>query len=121
MPTLRDPFEVELDGETAVITPTRSLPELDFQEIEAAADKVLNLLSRAGARNVVADLRRMDWCGSTVLGFFVRLSRMVRLRSGRMAFCNVSEHEDEILALANLEGVWPVCASKEDAIRAVGG
>jgi anti-anti-sigma regulatory factor len=63
----------------------------------------------------------MDYGGSTALGFFVRLSLAVRDRGGRMAFCNVSEHEREILETTNLDWLCPLCVSRQDALRAVRG
>jgi hypothetical protein len=38
-----------------------------------------------------------------------------------MAFCRVSEHEREILQATRLDGLWPVCLSREEALHAVRG
>src|SRR5262245_21353867 len=89
-------FEVGFDGDTMIVTPVGNLGELAFREIEAGADEVLSLLKRTRARNVVVDLHRMDYSGSTALGFFIQLAKMVRSGKGRLAFCNTSEHEKEI-------------------------
>jgi anti-anti-sigma factor len=112
-------FDLEVEGETVIVTPTEDLRELDFAEIGAGAEEVLALLGRTPARNVVVDLRRTDYYGSTALGFFVRVWKRVRGRGGRMAWCNVSAHEEEILRLARLDRLWPVCPSREEALAAV--
>jgi anti-anti-sigma factor len=114
-------FDLEVEGETVVVTPTEDLRELEFAEIGVAAEEVLGLLDRGPARNVVVDFRRTDYYGSTALGVFLRLWKRVRSRGRRMAFCNVSAHEEEILRLANLDRLWPVCPSREEALAAVRG
>jgi anti-anti-sigma factor len=114
-------FEVERDGQTLVLTPRTDLRELDYPAIEAGARDILDLLGNGTIKHVVVDLHRTDYCGSTALGFFVRLWKRVRDRNGRMAFCGVSEHEREILKVTNLDGLWPLCASREEAIKAVLG
>jgi hypothetical protein len=42
-------------------------------------------------------------------------------RGGRIAFCNVSPHEREILAVTGLNGLWPVYPSRAEAVAAVAG
>jgi anti-anti-sigma factor len=68
---------------------------------------------------VVLDFRKTDYYGSTALGFFVKLWKRVRDRDGRMAFCGVSDHEREILRVTHLDGMWPICSSREEAVQAV--
>lgn len=114
-------FDVELRGETAIVTPGGDLRELDFQEIEAGEKEVLVFLERTHVRDVIVDLNRMDYGGSTALEFFMRLSTSVRSRNGCMIFCNVSERQKEILRLADLDGMWPIHRSKEEALRSIKG
>jgi hypothetical protein len=37
-----------------------------------------------------------------------------------MAFCNVSDHEREILKVTKLDSLWTICGSREEAMQAVG-
>jgi anti-sigma B factor antagonist len=112
-------FGLELRGQTAIVRPVGNLRELDCLDIEAGEQEVLAFLDRTRARGVVLDLGRMDYSGSTALGVFVRLSRRVISGNGRMAACNVSEHEKEIFRLTHLDRLWPVYPSIEEAFRAV--
>jgi anti-anti-sigma factor len=114
-------FAVELVGGTLIVTAADGLGEFAFREIEAGGSAVLARLGRGAARNVVVDLRRADYCGSTALGFFARLWKRVRECNGRMALCGVSDNVREILAVTRLCDVWPVYPSKEEALGAVGG
>lgn len=113
-------FEIEREGTTIVVTPLADLRELDYQQIEEGAKEVLGLLDGASASNVILDLRRTDYYGSTALGFFLKLWKRVRTRNGHMAFCNVSAHEKEILQITRLDHLWPICSSRKEALHAVG-
>jgi anti-anti-sigma factor len=121
MGTVNGEFEVEREGQTLVVTALKDLRELDYQQIEAGATGILNLLGNGAVKNVVLDLHRTDYYGSTALGFFVKLWKRVRDRNGRLAFCGVSEHEREILKVTYLDGLWPICSSREDALQTVQG
>jgi anti-anti-sigma factor len=114
-------YELEQQGETLVVTPTTDLQELRYEEIEGGAGDVLRWLDGGPIRNVVLDFHRTAYYGSTALGFFIKVWKRVRSRGGRMAFCNVSKLEREILQVTKLDGLWPVCASRAEALAAVGG
>jgi anti-anti-sigma factor len=114
-------FEVERDGPTLLVTPRRNLQELDYAEIETGARDILELLENGTIKNLVLDFHNTDYYGSTALAFFVKLWKRVRELGGRMAFCGVSNHEREILKMTQLDGLWPVCSSREEALKAVQG
>ncbi len=113
------PFEARVEGDALVVAPKGNLPELAFQEIEAGAKEVLALAARPQVKNAVVDLGHADYCGSTVLGFFIGLWRVVKARGGRMVLCNVSAHEREVLRVTRLAPLWPVFPSREEALEAV--
>ncbi len=117
--TLANILEVKREGETVIVIPLANLGELAYPQIMAGAKEVLELLNRTPAENVVMDFCKTDYCGSTALDFFVKLWVGVRKRNGRMAFCNVSDHEKEILRTTNLDQLWPICRSREEALQAV--
>jgi anti-anti-sigma factor len=114
-------FNTVVEGETIILTPVANLRELEFEEINVEAKAVLAMLSAGPARNVVVDFGHTDYFGSTALGFFTQLWQQVKRRNGRLAFCNVSPHEREILRVAGLDGLWPICASRPEALEAVRG
>jgi anti-sigma B factor antagonist len=119
MTTGRGPFAVERKGSTLIVTALMDLRELDYLEVETGAQDILGLLQNGTIRNVVLDFHKVDYYGSTALGFFVKLWKRVRQGKGRMAFCCLSEHEREILKVTSLDRLWPICASREEALRAV--
>ncbi len=110
-------FEIERAEGTLILTPQTDLHELDYQQIEADAAEVLTLLNQPPVQNVLIDFHRTDSYGTTALGFFVRVWKRVKSMNGNMAFCNISDHEMEILKVTKLDKVWPICTSREEALR----
>ena len=112
-------FETERQENTLIIVPAVDLRELDYQRIEAGARDILFLLNATSIKNVVMDFHKTDYYGSTALGFFLKLWKRVRSQKGRMAFCNVSDHEKEILQIMHLDRLWPICLSRFEALEVV--
>jgi anti-anti-sigma factor len=112
-------FEIEVEGDTVIVVPAVDLGELDYQRIEAGTTAILELLNGTGIKNAVVDFGKTDYFGSSALGFFLRLWKRVRGRNGRMAFCNLSKHEKEILQITDLDHLWPICSSRIEALAAV--
>jgi anti-anti-sigma factor len=119
MVTASDLFEVERSGQTLIVTPRHNLSELEWPAIDAGMVEVLELLSNGTIQNVVLDFHRTDYYGSTALGYFLKLWKRVREVKGRLAFCRLSTHQREILQVAGLDRLWPVCASREEALQAI--
>ncbi len=117
--TIAGIFETEREGQTIIVTPLADLRELEFEQIEAGAADILHFLANGIIKNVVLDFHKTDYFGSTALGFFIKLWKRVRAKAGQMAFCNLSEHEKEILAVTHLDEIWPICNSRGAAFRVV--
>ena len=112
-------FEIERQGDTVIVTPVTNLGEFAFHEVENDAATVLSLLDKGDVKNVVLDFHKTDHYGSTALGFFIKLLKRVRSMHGQMALCRVSAHEMDILRLLKLDQVWPICASRDEALGVV--
>jgi hypothetical protein len=82
---------------------------------------VLALLGRIPGKHILVDLWRRDHCGSTALRFFHSLWKKARGHRGRLVFCNVSDHGQEIFQVSNMDGLGPICASREEALATVRG
>jgi anti-anti-sigma factor len=117
--TKRSMFDVERDGEVLILIPRADLGESDYQDIESGARGVLELASAPEVKGVVLDFHRTNYYGSTALGLFLRLWKRGGSRGGRMAFCNLSPNEREILAVTRLDTLWPAYTSREEAVKAV--
>ena len=110
-------FEVvRMGGGRVVVTPKRNLSEFDFLEIE---DELLALAGDQSVERVIVDFHRTDYLGSSALGRLVWLDQTLRGRGGRLAFCNVSAHQKEIVGVVGLATKWPTYATLQDALVAV--
>ena len=112
-------FEIEQEDDTLIVVPVVDLREPDYQRIEAGAGEILELLNGTGIKNVILDFGKTAYHGSTALGFFLMLWNRVRVRNGRIAFCNVSIHEKEIPPMTHLDHCWPICSSRVEALKTV--
>jgi anti-anti-sigma factor len=119
LPSAGEIFAIEEQGNTLLVVPVMDLRELDYQRIEEGAKRILDLLNAPGIQNVVLDFHQTDYYGSTALGFFTKLWKRVSEQKGRMAFCNVSDHEEEILRITHLDRLWPICSSRSEALETV--
>ena len=114
-----DVFLVEHVDETLVVTPTSDLSELDFDRIQSSAEKVIRTFDRSSMRNVVLDLSRTTYHGSTALGFFVRLWKRVKTVGGNMVLCGLSHNEKEVLHVTRLDTLWPQRDTRDEALADV--
>jgi anti-sigma B factor antagonist len=114
-------FEVETAPDTLVIVPVANLSELSHNELEQEAAEIIQQFETSNLRHVVIDFQQTDYFGSTALGFFVKLWKMVIHRQGRMALCGISKHEEDILKTTRLDQIWPLFTTRPDALQAVKG
>jgi anti-anti-sigma factor len=112
-------FELENEGDTIIVIPTVDMREFEYQRIQSGAKQVFDLVESGSAKNVVMDFSKTDYYGSTALGFFLKLWTRVTSRGGRMAFCNISAHEKEILEITMLHRLWPIYGSRKEALERV--
>ena len=112
-------FHIDNQSDTLVVTPRVNLGELKYGLIERGGQSVLDAFESTDAKNLVVDFGQTDYCGSSALGFFLRLWNRARARDGHMALCNVSSHGLEILRMMRLDTLWSICDTMEDALKAV--
>jgi anti-anti-sigma factor len=115
----RKVFDVEHEGETIIVTPRPVAAKLDYADSKAGVSEVLGVLNDTPAKNVVVDLRRTERCGSAALSLFLRLWKSVRARDGRMILCNVSHYVTELLCATNLDYLYSIGLTREQALAAV--
>lgn len=114
-------LKVERDGVTIVVTPVADLRESEIKSLQDEFQAVLDILADGAVKNVVMDFEQTDYYGSTALGFFVKVWKRVRCAGGRMAFCGVSKHEQQILEITNLNTLWPIYGTRDEALAYVNG
>ena len=114
-------FQTERVGNTLVVTPTSELSEFDLDPIQAGAEEVFAEFSDETVQNVVVDLERTAYFGSTGLGFFVRLWKRVKMGEGEMVFCGASPNVKEVFRVTRFDQVWPQRSNREQALQDLSG
>lgn len=115
-----DLLSIECRNGVIVVTPLSDLGEFAVNRVEKGAEQALTKFQEThDCRHVVVDFCRTDYFGSSALGLFVRLWKRVRQRQGRMAMCNLSKHESEVLKITRLDEFWAICDTLEEATASV--
>ncbi|MEX2558638.1 MAG: STAS domain-containing protein [Pirellulales bacterium] len=112
-------FELEQIGATVVASVTRDLGEFDFPRIEAEVNEALDKLDESRARNLLVDFHRSEYFGSSVLGLLLKLRKQMAGCQGRMVLCGISEHQRAVLRATRLDGMWPIFATRAEALEAI--
>jgi anti-anti-sigma factor len=109
-------FSYERHGDTLVVMPVVNLSEFEFAHIEQEVRSLLEFLDTSRIANVVVDFQRTSYFGSTAISALLKLSEKVHEKHGAMVLCNLSKGEHEILDVANLESLWRIAASRQEAM-----
>lgn len=109
-------FAIDCSDDVIIVTPGGNLGEFVVSLVEQDAETTLTTFQeKHDCRHVIIDFCHTDYFGSSALGLFVRLWKRVRERGGRMALCNLSEHEIEVLKITRLNEFWPICKTLGEA------
>lgn len=114
MPYTSNSF-VRHDG-TVVIAFPRNLRCHYFQ---AECQRLEEDLRRGVVKNVVIDCSHTTCFGCTALGLIVRLWKTTNSYGGRFSMCCLSELHQEMLSVMRLNGLWPIYASRAEALEEV--
>ena len=115
-------FDVAQLDHTVVITPLRNPSELGSDDLlECDPGGAIRLLESHQARNVIIDCHNIDRCCSSGFGLFIKLWKRSQANLGRMAFCNVSPHMQQIIGILSLDAMWPVVGSLSEAVVFIEG
>jgi anti-anti-sigma factor len=82
----------------------------------AAATERLLYEHSAGARQLVVDLSAVGYLNSAGLRVLVGAGRELQAVGGRLILCAVPSYIKEVLDIAGLSSLFPVCASRAEAL-----
>jgi anti-anti-sigma factor len=115
--TTKPIFAFDYESGVVVLESQVNLGALTYHQYEHDLKHVLDALLVDQARHVVIDVEKSSYFGSAVLGFFVGVWRIARRRSGAMIMCGVSPFALEILRIAALDTLWPICRTRTEALE----
>lgn len=112
-------FEVSSDGSTLVIVPLGSVGSLAGEGVNAELEELTARLRDSGLKQVIFDFHKVDYFGSSMLGAMHTVWKLVAAGGGKMAVCNLSDVEREVLEVSRFDTLWPIYATREEAMAAV--
>ena len=107
--------ESELDGSRLF----EVTGDLDVSNASPFVERLLDAADRADAR-IVLDLDRADFIDSTVLNALFTARRHLQANGGRLAIVCTKDHLYRVLEAAGIDGPYPIVASRDAALAALG-
>ena len=109
-------LSVATEKETLIVMPLHSVGSFSEEDIKPELDALLAQLQPPEPRNVVIDLAKVPYFGTALLKAIHAVWRRVGKLEGKMALCNVSDMGREVLRVSKFDTLWPVCASRAEAM-----
>lgn len=106
------------DG-TVVIAFPKNLRNTTCRHFQAECQRLEEDMRRGVVRNVVIDCSETNCFGCSALGLFVRLWKTAETHGGQFAMCCLSDLHQEMLTVMRLDNLWPVYATRHDALAAI--
>ena len=93
--------------------------ELDVSNADEFVELMYTAVVRPGVR-VVLDLSRADFIDSTVLNVLFVSAARLRASGGRLAIVCSPDHIYRVLEAAGMDAVYPIVATREQALARLG-
>lgn len=114
-------FHVERRGEVAVVIPSAKVEEMHESLMEQAAKLVINSLKEDPPAGIVIDLSQVNYVGSVFVSFLLRCHMLAKKQGSEIVLAGASEPARELLHLLDLETIWAIYATRQEALEALGG
>ena len=113
-------FNSETERHTLIVRPLRSIGSLAEENVKPELDSILKQVQDLDLKNAVIDLAEIPYFGTSMLEAMYTIWRHVRDKEGKMAVCNASKMGREILRVSRFDTLWPVYATRDEALDALG-
>jgi anti-sigma B factor antagonist len=113
----RNVLHSELSENAVIVVPLRDVGSMSEEHVRSELDAVLAQVQASGAKNVVVDFAHLPYFGSAMLEVMLAIWRRVRTDEGKMAVCNASEMEREVLRISAFDSLWPMCSTRAEAME----
>ena len=114
-------FRIERHGEIAVVIPSSKVEEMHEALIVQAAKIVVNSLKEDPPAGIVIDLSQVNYVGSVFVSFLLRCHMLAKKQGSEIVLAGASEPARELLHLLDLETIWAIYKTRQEAINALGG
>lgn len=89
-------------------------------EAETFRDLFRSLI-KEGKKNVIINLKEVDWISSTGIGIMIRGYKTVREAGGDLVMVHVGERTQQVFNVLRLEHIFKIMDSEEEAVSYLNG
>ena len=89
--------------------------------IQQAAKLVVNSLKEDPPAGIIIDLSQVSYFGSVFLSFLLRCHMLAKKQGSEIVLAGASEPARELLHLLDLETLWALYVTRQEAIEALSG
>lgn len=114
-------FTVTRPDDVLVAALNRDVGNFAEAEILRETNRLIEQFQSSPASGVIVDFEHAEYFGSTMLEALRLLWTHLRKSDARLVLCCVSEVGREILQVAHFDTVWPMCATRDEAVRVASG
>jgi anti-sigma B factor antagonist len=114
-------FQIERHGEIALVIPSPKVEEMHETMISQAATLVVNSLKEDPPAGIVIDLSRVHYFGSVFVSFLLRCHMLAKKQGSELVLAGATEPALELLKLLDLQTLWAIYDSRQEALEALGG
>lgn len=114
-------FRIERHGEIAVVIPSPKVEEMHETMIQQAANMVVSSLMDDPPEGIVVDLSNVNYFGSVFVSFLLRCHMRAKKQGSEIVLAGASEPARELLHLLDLETLWAIYPTRQEAIEALSG
>jgi anti-sigma B factor antagonist len=114
-----DIFTIERHGDLRLFIAHQALEAIDASLEPHVAGVLLTPLKDSTSPLVLFDLGSVDYFGSMFLSLLLRCWKLTNSLGGMMALCGVSSHAKELLRLTSLDIIFPIYATRQEAMEAL--
>ncbi|MGE5192246.1 MAG: STAS domain-containing protein [Deltaproteobacteria bacterium] len=108
-----------MNDEILIVAPRGDCSSLEAATLELELREILAQVTSSSATGLVVDLEQAPYFGSTMLGALIKLWRSMTVVRGRLALCNVSPAEQDVLSATRLNSVWAIHSSRAAALESL--
>ena len=72
-----------------------------------------------GGKHAIVDLSKVDYMASMGIRMFISVARIMRDKQAKLAFYAPQQLVGEVLKVASVHEIVPICATADDAVKAV--
>lgn len=106
-------FKLQKEGDITTITLTfKNFIHDDNEAFMKAFEKVVD----EGHSKIIMDASETFYMSSLILASMVYMLKKIQDKGGKLVMCNVKDRVKEVMAMTNLDKVFDIAGTKEEAV-----